>query len=223
MVAPGGIAMVRATGDVSHMSLDSGLLERAENGEVGWRVYAWNGPWVSLGRFQSPERDLIATCAVPWVRRPTGGKAVLHGHDVTVGLAVPLTNLTNVDHRSIRAVYRLVVDPIIEALRACGVDAALAEKTPYSNCGNRTADCFAYSSANDVVSPSNGRKLCGCALRLTHKAVLLQASIPNGGPLVDPRTVIANASHESALRWDDDRFGDKLAEAVEHMTLVASR
>lgn len=198
------------------MRRDSELLARAEAGSLGIRVYGWAGVWVSVGRFQSPERDLIAPGRIKWVLRPTGGKAVLHGHDVTVGLAVPL-KLLQLDGRSIKSVYRVVVAPIVDALHACGVSATLADHTRFANTGPRTADCFAFSSSNDVVDPITGRKLCGCALRLTQTAVLVQASIPKGPPLVDPRIVIVNADFNETKSWDDSNFCAAFEEAVSRM------
>ena len=195
-------------GGIANMRSDEALLEAAEGGYLGARVYAWDGVWVTLGRFQDPERDLVHAAETPWVMRPTGGKAVLHGHDVTVGLAVPMDLLEAADSRSIKSIYRVVIRPIVDALRACGVPAALAEDTRYSNRGKHTADCFAFSSANDVVDERTGKKLCGCALRLTDKAVLVQASIPNGPPLVDPMSVIVNADSVQNLQWDDSNFPD---------------
>ena len=76
------------------------------------------------------------------------------------------------------------------------------------------ADCFAHVSANDLVDPDSGLKVCGCALRLTDKAVLVQASIPNGLPLVDPQTVFAMPSAHVAKRWNAEGFPDELGKAL---------
>jgi lipoate-protein ligase A len=175
------------------MEADRLLLAMAEKGTLGGRVYAWKGVWVSLGRFQDPERDLLTPESTPWVIRPTGGKAVLHGHDVTVGLAIPLSIL-DADPRSIRSVYRAAIAPLVTALRACGLPATLAEGTRHAERGQKTADCFAFTSPNDVVHEETGQKVCGCALQVTDRAVLVQASVPNGPPLVSPASVIREAS-----------------------------
>lgn len=190
----------------TNMRLDAELLTAAEEGRSGWRVYGWDSAWVTVGRFQAAERDLVAPAETRWVRRPTGGKAVLHGHDVTVGLALPLAVFRGVDLRSIKSVYRMAVGPIVMALRACEVDAALAEDSKFGGKGARTGDCFAFSSPNDVVHVQSGRKLCGCALRLTHRAVLVQASIPNGEPLVQPSSVIVNAETVVPFEWKSANF-----------------
>ena len=162
----------------TNMARDAELLASAEEGQGGCRVYSWNGPWISLGMMQVAERDLLPTNPVPWVIRPTGGKAVLHGHDVTVGLAVPLASLVAASEtveklsRSVKAVYRRIVGPLVVALRGCGMPARLAEETPFVGGKGKTADCFAHVSPNDVVHELTGQKVCGCALRLTSSAVL---------------------------------------------------
>jgi lipoate-protein ligase A len=206
----------------ANMARDRELLAGAEAGVGGCRVYSWDGPWISLGLMQNPERDLLPTNPVPWVVRPTGGKAVLHGHDVTVGLALPLAELVKEGEqverlsRSVKAVYRRVIAPLVVALRACGLPAKIAEDTRFVGGRGKTADCFAHVSPNDVVHEVTGQKVCGCALRLTSTAVLVQASIPNGPPLVDPRLVYAAPAAMSAFRWDATGFAAALGEAVCH-------
>lgn len=191
------------------MGRDSRLLEAAEAGEAGARVYDWSEPWVTLGRFQSPERVLVRGANVPWIVRPTGGKAVLHGHDITIGLTLPLAEPTRLAHA-----YRIAIAPIISAMRSCGLPAALAENTPYSKRGPRTADCFSHVSPNDVVDERTGQKICGCALRLTKHAVLLQASIPVRRPTLDPADVIVGAKQLTAPSWRHPDFADALREAL---------
>jgi lipoate-protein ligase A len=190
-----------------NMARDAEILALAETGRATCRVYAWDGAWVSLGRYQSAERDLVPGSAVPWVMRPTGGKAVLHGHDITVGFARPVEAG---EVRSIRQLYRSVTAPLIRALRECGLPATLGEQTPFVSRGVRVADCFAHVSANDIVDERTGLKVCGCALRVTDRAVLLQASIPTRPALVDPATVIKGGKAVGAF-WEGEPFADALA------------
>ena len=201
----------------TNMARDTELLDAAEQGLIGGRIYAWEGVWVSVGRFQSVERDIVDPENVRWVRRPTGGKAVLHGHDVTIGCAIPLAMIPTSQHRSIKAVYRVAVAPIVEALCACGLDAALAEDTEFAGKGVHSGDCFAFSSPNDIVDRQSGRKICGCALRLTEMAVLLQASVPNGEPLVEPASVILNAENCEPIHWDDRGIDLALERALQKL------
>lgn len=204
----------------TNMGRDAELLVAAEGGRGGCRVYSWDGPWISLGMMQDPGRDLLPTNPVPWVKRPTGGKAVLHGHDVTVGLALPLALIAREGEsverlsRSVKTVYRRIAAPLVEALQGCGMPAKLAEDTRFVGSKGKTADCFAHISPNDIVHEPTGQKVCGCALRLTSSAVLVQASIPNGPPLVDPRLVYAAPSAVSAFRWEASGFAERLREAL---------
>lgn len=193
----------------ANMSRDAELLALAEQGSPGARVYTWEDAWVTLGMFQNPVTDLLPGAPVRWVMRPTGGRAVLHGHDVTVGLAVPLDAM-NATSRSVRVVYRALVAPLIAALRACGTPAELGENTRFVGNTPRSADCFAHVSANDIVDERNGIKVCGCALRLTDRAALVQASIPAARPLVDPRSVYRESAPVAWIQLEADTYREAL-------------
>lgn len=188
------------------MELDTVLLDR---GELAWRVYGWEGPWVSLGRFQRPER------AVPngwerWCSRPTGGRAVLHGHDLTLAFVRPLGGN---DTRDLRSIYRRLVAPLAEALTACGLPARLAEGTRHVRKAEGE-DCFAMASPLDLIDPFSGRKVGGCALRVTERAALLQASVPVRPPLVEPRTAIVGGVPVEFVEWNDRAFEESFGRVM---------
>lgn len=159
------------------MSGDADMFQAAKQGTAWARVYRWDGLWVSLGRYQVPETALVNPSTTPWVMRPTGGAAVVHGADLTISIACPL-ELLGFDERQLRRIYRAVSEPIIRTLNLCGLPAALAEDTEFVNANQALADCFASKSRNDVVDPNTGQKVCGCALTVGEGAVLIQASIP---------------------------------------------
>lgn len=194
-----GLVEVWADGDhdgVVNMARDEGLLVEADRGKIVARVYGWTEPWVTLGRFQQPERALLPSNTVPYTIRPTGGKAVLHGHDVTIGLAAPLASL-GADGRRLSSVYRAVCGPLVAALCESGRNAVLAEETAFVRNAGLVADCFAHISPNDIVDPATGQKVCGCALKVTENSVLVQASVPCGKPFVDPAEVFAKPAQMS--------------------------
>ena len=73
------------------MARDCALLEAFQRGEIPptLRVYQWASPALTYGVNQQLPARLVDACAalgIPMLRRPTGGKAVLHGHDLTVAL-----------------------------------------------------------------------------------------------------------------------------------------
>lgn len=163
------------------MARDRMLLQRG----IGARVYTWSKPWVTLGCFQSASDAILSSAKVQWSRRPTGGRAVLHGHDVTVAMVLALD-----EPRGVRIVYPVIVGILVKAIRSAGVPAYLGREFVGERPTMRTADCFAAVSSNDIVNEL-GQKVCGCALKLTSTSILVQASIPVSEPLVDPGTVYA--------------------------------
>ncbi len=197
----------------TNMACDAALLQAAEGGREGWRVYRWEGPWVSLGRFQSPERA-VAPGWERWCHRPTGGRAVLHGHDVTFALALPHDG----DCRRVKALYRRLIAPLVEALNECGLACRLAETTRYVGRGRESEDCFAFRSPNDVVCPDTGAKVCGCALRVTERGALLQASVPTGAPLAEG--AILGASPRPVRAWNPTGFEDAVHRAMAYRSPV---
>lgn len=179
------------------MAADAAMLEHAvEAGAAEMRIYEWDGPWVSLGRFQKPEEALrLDTCrrlGIRWVMRPTGGRAVLHGNDLTCSVAMPLARLGLAD-TAVRGAYRALAPLLLSALRHAGLPAALGEDTGFVTKG-RQQDCFAHVSANDICDARTGAKLAGTALRLHRGAVLMQASIPLGPYPVAPEDVYGEPS-----------------------------
>jgi lipoate-protein ligase A len=76
-----------------NMALDEAVADavRADNAPATLRFYEWDAPSVSLGCFQKI-RDIDSKycrqCNIPFVRRPTGGRAILHGDEITYSFSV---------------------------------------------------------------------------------------------------------------------------------------
>src|SRR6476619_5981772 len=78
-----------------NMARDTGLMDRARaTGEAVLSVYSWERPTLSLGRNQTAagRYDLTAIKhrGIDVVRRPTGGRALLHWHEVTYSVTAPI-------------------------------------------------------------------------------------------------------------------------------------
>jgi lipoate-protein ligase A len=81
------------------MAGDVALLDAFQRGEIPptLRVYQWASPALTYGVNQQLPPRLVDACnalGIPMLRRPTGGKAVLHGHDLTVALVFRYVALT---------------------------------------------------------------------------------------------------------------------------------
>lgn len=74
-----------------NMAADETLLEAAVAGTASFRLYGWQTATLSLGYFQREAacRADSRLAALPWVRRPSGGAALVHHHELTYALALP--------------------------------------------------------------------------------------------------------------------------------------
>src|SRR5688500_4086011 len=111
----------------TNMAFDEALLHRAgQTGETMVRIYTWAVPTVSLGRNQ-PARgcydlDVARARGIEFVRRPTGGRAILHHREITYSVSAPISAFG-----SLRESYRTINRLLMEALGRLGVDAHEAE------------------------------------------------------------------------------------------------
>jgi lipoate-protein ligase A len=161
------------------MAEDAALLEQAERGELDatLRFYEWSEPTVSLG-FHQPEHVLDAerlrAARTQWVRRPTGGAAVLHSEELTYAIVIP--NVA--DAAASARVQELVSRAIALGLRAVGVEADVdARGEPVTALPNRIS-CFVRTSRWEVTV--GGRKIVGSAQRRLTRALLQHGSILTG-------------------------------------------
>jgi lipoate-protein ligase A len=158
------------------MAIDGALLDCVlRSGGAFLRLYRWDPPTLSIGRNQ-PWRGLD----VPVVRRPTGGKAVWHEHEVTYAVAAPIGLFG-----SLRTAYCEIHTRLAAALRALGVEATLAPYRPTVRPSDGPTSCFANPVGGEILV--NGRKLVGSAqvrradALLQHGSILLDGKQPEEG------------------------------------------
>lgn len=156
------------------MSTDVDLLiESARTGARYLRLYRWDPPALSIGRNQPFSAAAYPDVAA--VRRPTGGKAVWHEHEVTYAVAAPIAAFG-----SLRNAYCEIHTRIARALRSLGVEALLASHRPAVRPSDGPASCFAMSVGGEILV--GGRKLVGSAqvrrgdAFLQHGSILLAGS-----------------------------------------------
>ena len=156
------------------MAADVALLDdavRLDNASL--RLYRWDPPTFSIGRNQT-----LTVNDVPVVRRPTGGQAVWHEHEVTYAVAAPIA-----DFGSLRRAYCEIHKRLAEALRSLGVDAVLAPARPAVRPSDRPTSCFAAPAGGEIVV--YGRQLVGSAqvrrgdAFLHHGSILLDGMQPS--------------------------------------------
>ncbi len=196
-----------------NMARDSALFEAFERGAIPptLRVYQWASPAITYGYAQRlPERLVQAAQAfnIPLFRRPTGGKAVLHGHDLTVALVgtpspLPSPPLEETDSKSHwggsysrlypRQVYLWLAPALVAAFRQVGIPAMMGTApAPDPLSVDDGGDCFATPAFTDIVHVETGLKLMGCALRVSERGFLMQASIPVRPPEVPVQAIFGH-------------------------------
>ncbi|MFQ5895151.1 MAG: biotin/lipoate A/B protein ligase family protein [Nitrospinota bacterium] len=158
------------------MALEEVLLRRAGGGKSPptVRFFAWRPPALSVGVGQRVERDVdlaaLAGAGVDLVRRPSGGRAVLHDRELTYSVACPESLLPG----GIEGSYRRLSRGLAEGLRRLGLEAELAPPRREEGRG-RVSSCFATTSVFELVV--GGRKVVGSAQRRAGGAVLQHGSV----------------------------------------------
>lgn len=163
------VDVVRSAAD--QMAVDLRLLDGvAAGGPPALRLYTWARPALSLGRFQ-PDTDVDgAACErlrVEVVRRPTGGRALLHGGDLTYAAAFPRPAGPA---GSVAALYERLAAALVAGLRRLGVAASVGH-------GEGDAGPACFSAARGADLRARGRKLCGSAQLQRDGAVLQHGSV----------------------------------------------
>jgi len=141
------------------------------------RFYGWRRSSISLGYFQDlhAEVDLDACrrLGVDVVRRPTGGKAVLHGSDLTY--AVVARQDKPLFHSGILPTYLAVSRCLSRALLDWGIPVDYAGQGRSPGQDFLPASCFAKPSRYELLV--NARKICGSAQARSRGAFLQHGSI----------------------------------------------
>ena len=165
----------------TNMAIDEAILNAVSEGRSPptVRFYGWRPPCVSIG-YAQPMRDSIdlkvcADLGYEWVRRPTGGRAVLHIDELTYSVTA------SQDEPRVRGdiltSYRRLSQGIVAGLRYLGARAHLAEGE--EGTGTGSAACFDVPSHYEVTAL--GRKLVGSAQARRRGVVLQHGALPLRG------------------------------------------
>jgi lipoyl(octanoyl) transferase len=202
-----------------NMAVDQALLEEAErSGRAVLRLYRWDPPCLSFGRNEPAlaryDRAAIERLGLDVVRRPTGGRAVWHEHEVTYAVAAPIAAFG-----SLRESYFEIHSRLAAALRDLGIEATLAAPPdrPTVRLSDRPASCFALAVGGEVLA--GGRKVIGSAqvrqgrAFLQHGSILLEGSQDVIGTVSRQPAAVSGATTLSAVLGRPVSF-DEVAAAI---------
>lgn len=178
--APAWRLVSHPPGDGSwNMAMDDAIARAVGAGCVPptLRFFAWRRPTLSLGCLQrardAADVDACTRLRVEVVRRPTGGRAVLHHHELTYSLCLPLRGIWR--RVSVAESFRLVGEGLVAGLRCLGVEAWLGEGPGGSPGPDRAGACFQVRRMPAILA--DGRKLIGSAQRRWDTVMLQHGSL----------------------------------------------
>ncbi len=145
------------------------------------RLYAWTPPCLSLGYAQPcAEVDSQRLSDQGWllVRRPTGGRAILHTDELTYSVTAPLDEPRLAG--SVLESYNRLAGALVQAVRSLGLPVEIKEGND-SNHSNLNPICFEVPSAYEITV--GGKKLIGSAQARRKEGILQHGSLPLTGNL----------------------------------------
>lgn len=168
---------------VENMRIDEKLLRDAQQAEAlpVLRFYTWDPPAVSLGRFQRTEQavheEACRRLGFDIVRRVTGGRAVLHNHELTYAVISPERN--PLFPRDVIGTYKVIAAGLLAGFRNLGIPAEMVTRSGCHSTlvekNSREAACFSSPSWYEIVA--QGKKVAGSAQRRVAGAFLQHGSI----------------------------------------------
>ena len=174
MPPAGRLLRMGASAGPTNMGVDEALATLCRDGAT-LRFYAWETPTLSIGYSQRINDIDSAACrksTVHLVRRPTGGRAVLHQQDLTYSLILPLrppwTKISIIES------YRQINVSILRGLETLGLKVRLGRRPRQVN-GALSPFCFTAISHYEVLV--GRKKVIGSAQRRFPTALLQQGSI----------------------------------------------
>lgn len=174
------------------MALDEAILETTieKRADPTIRLYSWSPPCLSLGYAQPVSQvDPDRIMANQWdiVRRPTGGRAILHTDELTYSVAALLDD----PHFAggVLESYKHISQGLVRALQILGVGIEIQPEVRLSNDEREQAICFELPSSYEITA--GGKKLVGSAQVRRRGGVLQHGSLPLNGDITRICDVLA--------------------------------
>jgi len=163
---------------LENMRRDAALLDACHaESPVTLRLYSWSQPTISVGWMQDPSAllDLVAcsNAGVDWVRRPTGGRAILHADEITYAVIAPRSDRRF--GKTVAESHAVIGECLARGLAALGVHTELSRPTLDRSRQLVRQPCFASNGRAELLA--DGRKLVGSAQRRGEWAFLQHGSL----------------------------------------------
>ena len=162
-----------------NMAIDEAVFRKNICGESPptLRFYGWRSPALSIGYFQDYRKEVddeaCRKFGVEVVRRPTGGKAVLHERELTYAVVAGAD--TGLFPPDILKTYLVIGRCLAEGLAGVGIRAEMKEDGQRPPDGALPSACFSFPSRYELLV--EGRKICGSAQMRSQGAFLQHGSL----------------------------------------------
>ncbi|MFA5805884.1 MAG: hypothetical protein WC879_14700 [Melioribacteraceae bacterium] len=162
-----------------NMQFDIELAKHCRPDEAFLRIYRWNPYCISLGANQSfddIDQDKTKADGIDIVKRPTGGRAILHAEELTYSVVLPYNF-----ELSPREIYFRISNALMRGLEIYNPILAKSQLEDYQPNFPKLLEepsgalCFASTARNEVKF--NGKKLIGSAQRKLNNVILQHGSI----------------------------------------------
>ena len=204
----------------TNMAIDEAIMLAVSEGRVPptVRFYGWDPPCVSIGYAQSMRGEIdLDACrcyGYTWVRRPTGGRAVLHIDELTYSVIAPQREPRVTG--DIVTSYRRLSRGLVAGLRCLGCDVVQAGEQSYVTRNEQSSACFDVPSHYEVTV--RGRKLVGSAQARRKGVVLQHGALPLTGDVARLADVLALPEDERrVLRAKLGERAISLESALDHV------
>lgn len=163
----------------TNMAIDEALLQWHSEDKIPptLRFYGWKKPSLTVGHFQNVNKSIefsgIEKHGCDFVRRLTGGSAVLHDDELTYSIVVSERH-PKIPH-SVNKAYYILSQGLLEGYRSLGIEAdfAIPERELFKD---RSAVCFEQPAIYEMIV--DGKKISGNAQTRKNGVLLQHGSIP---------------------------------------------
>jgi lipoate-protein ligase A len=166
------------------MALDEAILMSvtAEEAPPTLRLYAWDPPCLSIGYAQpvaDVDQKMLAKYGWDLVRRPTGGRAILHTDELTY--AVVGSSIDQFIGGGVLETYKRISRGLVASLTLLGMSVEVQPDLSIPEEQRSNPVCFQVPSAYEITV--NGRKIIGSAQVRRRGGVLQHGSLPLRGDI----------------------------------------
>jgi lipoate-protein ligase A len=162
-----------------NMDIDISLARSCGQDEAFFRLYGWNPYCISLGanqKFEDIDTERTSKESIDIVRRPTGGRAILHAEEITYSVIIPYSH-----ELTPKKIYKAVSLALIEGLKLYDPvfgELSLEDENPHFPSLLQQPEgvlCFGSAAKNEIKF--RGKKIVGSAQRKMDKVILQHGSI----------------------------------------------